>query len=188
LNGKTPAPPAPPFTLVIPAYNEAERIANLLAQIEGADGEFIFVCDGDDDTPRIVMQFAHAHPGMNIRCLHRAGRMGKGSAIRDGISMASAPLVGYVDADASTSFPQMRKLFSLIDGADAVIGSRWVRVPSSEGPRGCSAGSKAAYSMSSSGFSSVSLSKIHNAVQKYLKNQQLTQSSKRWYLQDLNSM
>jgi len=127
LNGKTPAPPAPPFTLVIPAYNEAERIANLLAQIEGADGEFIFVCDGDDDTPRIVMQFAHAHPGMNIRCLHRAGRMGKGSAIRDGISMASAPLVGYVDADASTSFPQMRKLFSLIDGADAVIGSRWVK-------------------------------------------------------------
>jgi len=136
LSGKMPDLPTPPFTLVIPAYNEAERITSLLAQIEGVDGEFIFVCDGNDATPRIVMQFARAHPGMNVRCLHRAGRTGKGSAIRDGIGMASAPLVGYMDADASTSFSQMRELFSLIDGADGVIGSRWVKGALLERPQG----------------------------------------------------
>jgi len=105
-------------------------------QIEDADGEFIFVCDGDDATPQIVVRFAQAHPEMRVHCLHRTSRNGKGSAIRDGIGLASAPLVGYMDADASTSFSQMRELFSLLDGADAVIGSRWVEGALLKKPQG----------------------------------------------------
>ncbi|MEM2124105.1 MAG: glycosyltransferase, partial [Methanolinea sp.] len=116
----------PPYTLVVPAYNEAGRIQRLLAQIEGAEGEFIFVCEGEDGTPEIVNRFARAHPGMNITCVHRQGRLGKGGAITEGMRRASGRLVGYVDADASTSFSQMVELFSLLGDADAVIGSRWV--------------------------------------------------------------
>jgi glycosyltransferase involved in cell wall biosynthesis len=138
LSVKESHPLSPPFTLVIPAYNEAERIPRLLAQIAGAGGEFIFVCEGDDETPRLVLEFAGAHPEMNVRCLHRAGRMGKGGAIREGLALASAPLVGYMDADASTSFSQMQGLFSLINGADAVIGSRWVNGAVLERPQGLS--------------------------------------------------
>ncbi|MDH7509587.1 MAG: glycosyltransferase [Methanolinea sp.] len=138
MSGKTTRPPSPPFTLVIPAYNEAERIPRLLLQIAGAEGEFIFVCEGNDETPRLVLDFAGAHPEMTVRCLYRSGRMGKGGAIREGVTLASAPLVGYMDADASTSFSQMRDLFSLIDGADGVIGSRWVRGAVLEKPQGLS--------------------------------------------------
>lgn len=129
--------PSPPlFTLVIPAYNEADRIPRLLVQIAGSEGEFIFVCEGNDATPQLVLEFARAHPEMTIRCLHHAERMGKGGAIREGMSMASASLVGYMDADASTSFAQIRELFSLINGADVVIGSRWVKGSVLEKPQG----------------------------------------------------
>lgn len=118
--------PEPPYTLIVPAYNEAGRIQRLLGQIEGAEGEFIFVCEGEDETPELVTRFARAHPAMNISCVHRAGRLGKGGAIIEGMRRAHGRLVGYMDADASTSFPQMMELFSLLDGVDAVIGSRWV--------------------------------------------------------------
>jgi glycosyltransferase involved in cell wall biosynthesis len=138
LNGKPTHPPSPAFTLVVPAYNEADRIPLLLSQIAGAEGEFIFVCEGNDETPRLVLEFAGAHPEMTIRCLHRPERMGKGGAIREGMAIASAPLVGYMDADASTSFSQMRDLFSLIDDADGVIGSRWVQGAVLEKPQGLS--------------------------------------------------
>ncbi len=131
-----PGRSVPPFALVIPAYNEAERIPRLLEQIAGAEGEFIFVCEGDDATPEILGKFARDHPQMTICCLHRSGRLGKGGAIREGMSLASSPLVGYMDADASTSFAQMRELFALIDGTDAVIGSRWIEGAVLERPQG----------------------------------------------------
>jgi len=43
-----------------------------------------------------------------------------------GLSSAQAPLVGYVDADGSTSIDEMRRLFSHLSTSEVVIGSRWV--------------------------------------------------------------
>jgi len=114
-----------PYTLVIPAYNEERRISSLLEQLPGAGGEFIVVCEGTDLTAQLVTEFAADHPGVRIRCESRRERMGKGGAIRAGLVLARSPLVGYMDADGSTSLSQMLLLFSQLDGADAVIGSRW---------------------------------------------------------------
>ncbi|HNQ30612.1 MAG TPA: glycosyltransferase [Methanolinea sp.] len=116
----------PPYTLIIPAYNEETRIPRLLSQLGGARGEIICICEGDDHTPALVSEFAQNHRGVDIRCDRRAVRLGKGGAILEGMRQARAPLVGYMDADASTSFSQMLALFALLDGADAVIGSRWI--------------------------------------------------------------
>jgi len=116
----------PPYTLIIPAYNEEARIPRLLSELAGAKGEVLLICEGEDRTPFLISEFARANPGVCIRCDRRAGRLGKGGAILEGMRQARAPLVGYMDADASTSFPQMLELFALLNGADVVIGSRWI--------------------------------------------------------------
>ncbi|MCQ8894691.1 MAG: glycosyltransferase family 2 protein [Methanolinea sp.] len=127
----------PPFSLVIPAYNEEMRIPLLLSQLEGAgEGEFIFVCEGTDRTVDLVRDFARGHPELSVKCLHNGERLGKGGAIRQGFLSAQSPRVGYIDADGSTSVTQMMILFSLLNGYDAIIGSRWVEGSILEKPQG----------------------------------------------------
>jgi dolichol-phosphate mannosyltransferase len=43
-----------------------------------------------------------------------------------GLSAARAPLVGFFDADGSTTIAEMVRLFSYLDVNDGAIGSRWV--------------------------------------------------------------
>jgi glycosyltransferase involved in cell wall biosynthesis len=116
--------PGVPYSLVIPAYNEERRIETLLAQLKGP-GEFIFVCEGEDATPHLIRGFSDTHPDLRIRCQNRRERLGKGGAILQGFSLSTEPLVGYMDADGSTSLDEMQRLFSRLNGADAIIGSRW---------------------------------------------------------------
>ena len=114
------------FSIVIPAYNEQERIRLLLSQIPGSGGHYLVICDGSDSTPAIVREFSATHPEMDIRCLTYPRRLGKGGAVREGFINTTTPFVGFMDADASTSIDQMISLFDVLDGADCVIGSRWL--------------------------------------------------------------
>lgn len=114
------------FSLIIPAYNEESRIGVLLDSLPGGTGEYIFVCDGSDTTAELVERFAAYHPDMTIRCLKFNRRLGKGGGVREGMRAASAPLVGFMDADCSTSVTDMMELFALIGESDGVIGSRWI--------------------------------------------------------------
>ena len=116
----------PAFCIIIPAYNEENRIGTLLSQMVGSTGHYLVVCDGSDNTPAIVHEFARAHPEIAVRCLTYPERLGKGGALREGFLHATTPLIGFMDADGSTSPAQMLALFSALDGADCVIGSRWL--------------------------------------------------------------
>jgi len=118
--------PAFRYSLVIPAYNEEARITPLLDSIGEFDGELIVVCDGTDRTAEIVRQAAARRTGLEIRCLEFGHRLGKGGGVRAGLSAARAPLVGYIDADGSTSIREILRLFPMLVSADAAIGSRWV--------------------------------------------------------------
>ncbi len=51
-------------TLVIPAYNEEERIHLLLSDITGSGITYFFICDGNDKTAEIIRGFATENPGM----------------------------------------------------------------------------------------------------------------------------
>lgn len=116
----------PLFSLIIPAYNEESRIGTLLDSLPGLEGEYIFVCDGSDATADMVAQFSKRHSGITVRCLIYKQRLGKGGGVREGMRAASAPLVGFMDADCSTSVADMIQLFHLIGESDGVIGSRWI--------------------------------------------------------------
>jgi len=113
-------------SLVIPAYNEEHRIASLFNAIDSFDGELIVVFDGTDKTPEVVDTIAAQRPDLLIRCLKFEKRLGKGGGVIAGLAAAKAPMVGYFDADGSTTIGEMKELFGMLDNADAVIGSRWV--------------------------------------------------------------
>ncbi len=113
-------------TLVIPAYNEEERIHLLLSDITGSDATFIFICDGNDKTSEIIHNFTTANPDMRISCLEYPVRLGKGKAIREGLQKAGTPFAGYMDADGSTSIGEMNALLHGLGDVDGAIGSRYV--------------------------------------------------------------
>jgi glycosyltransferase involved in cell wall biosynthesis len=58
----------PSVSIVIPAYNESTRIRPLLSELTDSDLEFIFVCDGTDDTADIIQDYKKIHPDLSIRC------------------------------------------------------------------------------------------------------------------------
>jgi dolichol-phosphate mannosyltransferase len=113
-------------SLVIPAYNEEDRITRLFERIGEFWGELIVVCDGDDRTPDVVSRIAASRHDLNIRCLRFPQRLGKGGGVIEGMKAARGMLVGYMDADGSTGIGEMTKLFSHLSACDGAIGSRWV--------------------------------------------------------------
>jgi glycosyltransferase involved in cell wall biosynthesis len=113
-------------SLVIPAYNEEERITPLFDAITGFEGELIVVCDGTDRTADVVDRIATLRKDLNIRCLRFDQRLGKGGGVIEGLVAARSPLVGYFDADGSTGIDEMKRLFLMLSAAEGAIGSRWV--------------------------------------------------------------
>lgn len=114
----------PPVSIVIPAYNESARIQPLLNELKEPDIEFIFVCDGTDNTVEIILNYKKNQPDLKIRCLTFSHRLGKGGGVQAGFAVASAPLVGFMDADNSTTVHEMVRISHLIGDHDGIIGSR----------------------------------------------------------------
>lgn len=119
------------FSFVIPAYNEATRlaptlnaIANLSASYLG-ECEIIVVDDGSTDaTADIARAFQAPHCRVWVLCFpHR----GKGAAIRHGVDIATGEIVILCDADLQDSVREVLSLLvALKNGADIAIGSRWL--------------------------------------------------------------
>lgn len=118
--------PEIPYSLVIPAYNEENRIRPLFDAISRFDGELIVVCDGTDGTARVVEEIARTRTDLTIRCLIFNHRLGKGGGVIAGLAAARATKVGFFDADGSTTMSEMMRLFSCLADNDGAIGSRWV--------------------------------------------------------------
>ncbi len=125
--------PEPSLLLLIPAYNEAERIEPVLR--EYADyfssrykGRFnlVVVLNGcRDNTLEVVTRVAADYNF--IQCLDFPAPIGKGGALIEGLKLApTADVVGYVDADGASPPRALHDLVRLIDRADCVIGSRWL--------------------------------------------------------------
>lgn len=121
------------LTIVVPAYNEAERLARSLPRILAwlstlpGGGRILVVDDGSTDaTGDAVRAQMPAHPNLDLITLSR--QSGKGAAVRAGMLAASTELVGFMDADLSTDLQHVPEaVAALQDGADVVIGSRALR-------------------------------------------------------------
>ena len=123
----------PTYSIVIPAYNESERIALTLERVlahvreRNWSAEVLVVNDGSSDsTADIVRRFAAQHG--NLALIENPGNRGKGYSVRNGMLHASGEVVLFSDADLSSPIEEADKLFAaLAAGADVAIGSRWLR-------------------------------------------------------------
>ena len=121
--------------IVIPAYNEAQRIGHTLERTvefladQPWDARIVVVDNGSvDDTAGVVRAVAarlgalgYTVPVEVIGCT----RPGKGAAVRRGLATSSARVVGFFDADLSTPVETLTAaMFHLQTGAGAVIASR----------------------------------------------------------------
>jgi glycosyltransferase involved in cell wall biosynthesis len=114
------------IAFLVPAYNEAATIGELLTRIDalGLDRQIVVVDDGStDDTAAIVAAYAQEHPGVLL--LRQANR-GKGSALRHGIPYLDAEVVVIQDADLEYDPAEVPHLLDPIEQgvADVVYGSR----------------------------------------------------------------
>jgi dolichyl-phosphate beta-glucosyltransferase len=121
------------YSIVIPAYNESQRIVPTLNRVltylaeQGWDAEVVVVNDGSrDDTARVVQGYVERNP--IVRLIENPGNRGKGYSVRNGMLHARGDLLLFSDADLSSPIEEAPKLFDAIaGGADMAIGSRWLR-------------------------------------------------------------
>jgi glycosyltransferase involved in cell wall biosynthesis len=120
------------YSIVIPAYNESQRLALSLDKIlrhiaeQRWQAEIIVVNDGStDDTAEIAAKYIRQNP--TIRLLNNPGNRGKGYSVRNGMIEARGDILLLTDADLSAPIAEAQKLFAAIGkGADVAIGSRWL--------------------------------------------------------------
>lgn len=120
----------PYLSLIIPAYNEEQRIRKTLESVysylsrQPYPWEILIVLDGpEDNTLGQVESFAEGRS--HIRWINRLQNRGKGYTVREGMLAARGEIRLFADADNSTDikhFDQMRPLFE--QGYDVVICSR----------------------------------------------------------------
>jgi dolichol-phosphate mannosyltransferase len=120
------------LSIVVPTYNERDRLADLVAGLfgvferHGVDGEVVVVDDNSPDgTGALADQLATTY---RVRVVHRSGKLGLGTAVIEGFSAASAPVVGVMDGDLSHPPDRLPQMLSLLHstGADMIVGSRYI--------------------------------------------------------------
>jgi len=123
----------PPFSVVIPAFNESGRIGGTLhVTLEylsrvSPESEVIVVNDGSTDaTSEIVRAGFSAAGPIKTRLIEHYPNRGKGAAVRAGLLAATQPIGLFSDADLSTPIDDAPRLIEPIAAGevDIAFGSR----------------------------------------------------------------
>jgi dolichol-phosphate mannosyltransferase len=116
--------------IFIPTYNEAENVRMIYDQIKALDLDTdLLFCDDNspDGTGRIIDEICHRDHRVFV--IHREGKLGIGTAHRQGIDWAYAN--GYqqlitMDCDFSHSPSYIKEFIGLSGQGDVVVGSRYM--------------------------------------------------------------
>ncbi|MCU0652503.1 MAG: glycosyltransferase family 2 protein [Candidatus Omnitrophica bacterium] len=117
----------PLLSVVVPVYNEAKTIREILEKISAVniDKEIIVVDDGSsDDTGKILREIKYS----NLKVIHHTSNRGKGAAFLTGLSHAQGEYVVIQDADLEYDPQDYPKLMEAIikENADFVLGARFL--------------------------------------------------------------
>jgi glycosyltransferase involved in cell wall biosynthesis len=121
-----------PFYVVIPAFNEADRIGETLrATLQylgevAPESEVIVVNDGSSDATSAIAREVLATSSVRSQLLENFPNRGKGAAVRKGLLAAQRPIGLFFDADLSTPLQETPKLIGPIaqGEVDVAFGSR----------------------------------------------------------------
>jgi len=122
----------PPFSVVIPCFNEAARIGETLRltldylAVNAPESELIVVNDGSTDPTAAIARERLKDAGIETRLLENFPNRGKGAAVRSGLLAARKPIGLFFDADLSTPLEEMPAVIEPIANGDVDIafGSR----------------------------------------------------------------
>ena len=122
------------LSIVMPAYNEGERIAPTIREyldhfgrIYGTSFEIVVVLNGcRDNTRDVVEQTAAGNPC--VRIIEFTQPLGKGGAIWEGLAVAHGNKLAFVDADNMVRAPEAEKLVRALDSHDVAIANRFAGV------------------------------------------------------------
>ncbi|HEV8362584.1 MAG TPA: polyprenol monophosphomannose synthase [Gemmatimonadaceae bacterium] len=115
--------------VIVPTYNERENIARIIDAVLYQDPiiDVLVIDDGSPDgTGQLVDEIAAMNPRVNV--IHRAGKMGLGTAYVAGFKWALQHTYAYIfemDADFSHDPAHLPQFLTSIQDADLVIGSRY---------------------------------------------------------------
>jgi len=120
------------LSIIVPAHNEEKRIEKTLQEYVKFfekkfknNYEIIVILNGcTDDTLGIVKKIARKYNAIEYRNYVQAG---KGFAITQGLKIAEGDLIGFVDADLSTSPQAFYDLVRNIKDYDGIIASRYMK-------------------------------------------------------------
>lgn len=118
--------------IIIPTYNEAENLPPLLKGLFDLPLEDLTVLIVDDNSPDGTGELAETLSGKyhkRVRCLHRPGKLGLGTAYIQGFQYAlreGADAICQMDADFSHPLETIPLMARLAVEFDLVIGSRYV--------------------------------------------------------------
>jgi dolichol-phosphate mannosyltransferase len=119
------------ITAVIPTYNEAENLPNLVSALFSLplDMSVLVVDDNSPDgTGHVADELSATHPG-RVEVLHRPGKMGLRSAYLNGFQRVLAgdsQAIVQMDADFSHDPSALVEMANLLESSDVVLGSRYV--------------------------------------------------------------
>jgi len=125
---------AQPFlSIIIPAYNEAERIPKTLVDMDKRlanalySYEILVVNDGStDNTATVVKNLAKMVK--NLKLIDVQDKGGKGGTVRQGMLLATGKIRIFTDADNSTSIDQFDQMIPYFkEGYGVVVGSRMAK-------------------------------------------------------------
>lgn len=123
-------PPVQSVLVLVPTYNERDNLPGIVARVRAVvPGADLLVLDdaSPDGTGEVADELAARDPAVHV--LHRDAKHGLGAAYLAGFAWGTDR--GYdalveMDADGSHQPEQLPALLAALDGADLVLGSRWV--------------------------------------------------------------
>lgn len=117
--------------VVIPTFNERDTLPTIVKRVRNSvpAADILVVDDNSPDgTGPVADGLAQADPQIHV--MHRLGKEGLGAAYLAGFAWALQHDYGVIvemDADGSHQPEQLPDLLAALDGADLVLGSRWIR-------------------------------------------------------------
>ena len=121
------------LSIIIPAYNEEDRIIHTLVATlaflnqQNFHSEIIVVSDGSTDQTKSVVEGFNAGEKVDLRLIEYHPNRGKGYAVRTGMRAGNGEMLLFMDADYAVPIEEITKGMNLIEsGFDVAMGSRAV--------------------------------------------------------------
>jgi glycosyltransferase involved in cell wall biosynthesis len=119
----------PKLSVIMPAYNEEDQIAQCISHARdhldrlGFPYEIIVVDDGSTDRTREEALRARGNPHVKVVGYER--NQGKGAAVRFGSECAKGDVVLFMDSDADVRPDHVQRYVKALKDADIAIASKW---------------------------------------------------------------